>query len=212
MLVTSVVGSCVVIALSAAMLPDKEPVMMDDPGFDSTAFYQSHSTSSDEASRYTTRSTDTGSESTSVPPPSPIAGLTSAQTYNAYIIVEVGKEMGLSERAYIVALATAIQETRLRNLANPKVPASLELTNEGTGTNYDSIGLFQQRPSMGWGTVAQLMDPSQSSARFYARLKKVSGWESLTIAGAAQAVQRSAYPNAYADDADQAQEILNALK
>jgi hypothetical protein len=64
---------------------------------------------------------------------------------------------------------------------------------------------------MGWGTVAQLMDPAQAAARFYARLRLADGWASLSIAGAAQVVQRSAFPSAYAKHADLAQTIVDAL-
>ncbi|MBT8225057.1 MAG: hypothetical protein HKP61_06790 [Dactylosporangium sp.] len=207
--VTSLVGSGVVVALSAAMLPPKQPVMMADPAFDAAAFYQTHATA-DRASRDKARAPGEA-QSAQLPPPPPVARLNQDQTYNAYIIIEVGKQMQLPKRAYVVAIATALQETRLRNLANSKVPASLKLPHEGIGSDHDSVGLFQQRPSMGWGTVAQLMDPSQSAARFYAKLKRVTGWTGLSIAGAAQAVQRSAYPTAYAKHATHAQEIVNAL-
>ena len=73
------------------------------------------------------------------------------------------------------------------------------------------MGLFQQRPSSGWGTVAQLMDPVQSAARFFAKLVTVSGWPGMSPAKAAQAVQRSAFPNAYAKHTELAQKIVNAL-
>ncbi|MBN1171664.1 MAG: hypothetical protein JXA67_05780 [Micromonosporaceae bacterium] len=210
-LLTATLGSLIVVALSAAMLPPKQPVMMADPVFDSAAFYAAHAGTS-RASRNSVRASHPElPESALVPPPPPVAGLNQTQTYNAYIIVEVGKQMKLPKRAYVVAIATALQETRLRNLANPKVPASMKLPHDGTGTDHDSVGLFQQRPSMGWGTVAQLMDPPQSAARFYAKLAKIKGWTGLSITGAAQAVQRSAYPSAYADEEPQAQRIVNAL-
>jgi cell wall-associated NlpC family hydrolase len=83
----------------------------------------------------------------------------------------------------VVALATALQESGLRNL---------------TYGDRDSLGLFQQRPSQGWGTAAQILDPVYASTRFYEALQAVSGWQSLTVAQAAQAVQRSAVPDAYA--------------
>ena len=82
---------------------------------------------------------------------------------------------------------------------------------DGVGSNYDSVGLFQQRVSMGWGTVTQLMDPAQSSARFYARLVKVRGWTTLSIGSAAQAVQRSAFPDEYAKHTTLSQRIVDAL-
>jgi hypothetical protein len=82
-----------------------------------------------------------------------------------------------------VAEATAMQESKLRNL--------------GYG-DRDSVGLFQQRPSQGWGTAAQIMDPVYSSTKFYQALVSVSGWQSMTLTQAAQAVQKSGAPDAYA--------------
>jgi hypothetical protein len=191
------------------MIPQKAPAMMADPAFDSKAFYLTHET--ERASRDNNRVTRDSAKSAPVAAPGPVARLNASQTYNAFIIVEVGKEMKLPKKAYVIAIATVIQETNLRNLANSTVPASLNLPHEGVGDNYDSVGLFQQRPSMGWGTVEQLMEPSQSAARFYSRLMKISGWQSLSVGSAAQTVQRSAYPDAYADHASHAQEIVDAL-
>lgn len=89
----------------------------------------------------------------------------------------------LPPRAAIVALATAMQESQLKNI------------NYG---DRDSVGLFQQRPSQGWGTVAQIMDPTYSATKFYAGLRAVAGWEQMPVTVAAQTVQRSAFPSAYA--------------
>lgn len=86
-------------------------------------------------------------------------------------------------RAGVVALATAMQESRLSNL---------------TYGDRDSLGLFQQRPSMGWGTPAQILDPTYSTGRFLDALQGVPGWQSMPVTVAAQRVQRSAYPSAYA--------------
>ncbi|MFE4664552.1 C40 family peptidase [Streptomyces sp. NPDC056716] len=105
------------------------------------------------------------------------------QIPHARTIVATGISMNVPERGQIVALATALQESRLRNL------------NYG---DRDSLGLFQQRPSMGWGTPEQIRDPVYASTKFYEGLLKVPGWESMTITQAAQAVQRSAFPDAYA--------------
>jgi hypothetical protein len=189
------------------MLPTKQPVMMADPAFDTAAFYATHGTN--RASRDNTRNPHP--QSAPLPPPPPVEKLNQAQTNNAFLMVEVGKQMQLPKRAYIVAIATSLQETNLLNLANSTVPSSMDIPHEGVGSDHDSVGLFQQRPSMGWGTVAQLMDPLQSAARFYARLKTVSGWEGLSISGAAQAVQRSAYPTAYAKHTTRAEQIVNEL-
>ncbi|MBT2487751.1 C40 family peptidase [Streptomyces sp. ISL-96] len=105
------------------------------------------------------------------------------QVPNAKTIQATGVAMKIPVRGQIVALATALQESGLRNI---------------TYGDRDSVGLFQQRPSQGWGTVAQIMDPVYSSTKFYEGLREVSGWESMTITQAAQAVQRSGYPDAYA--------------
>ncbi|MGC4998416.1 C40 family peptidase [Streptomyces sp. DT195] len=105
------------------------------------------------------------------------------QVPNAKTIQATGVAMNIPARGQVVALATALQESRLRNL---------------TYGDRDSLGLFQQRPSQGWGTANQILDPVHASTKFYEGLKKVSGWQSLSVAQAAQAVQRSGYPDAYA--------------
>jgi hypothetical protein len=110
-------------------------------------------------------------------------GLDREQRANLQIIVDLARRLGLPPRAAVIAAATAWQESRLRNL------------DHGLG---DSVGMFQQRPSMGWGSVAQLQDPRYATRRFYERLVEVRGWQQLTIGDAAQAVQRSAYPQRYA--------------
>ncbi|MCE7080169.1 C40 family peptidase [Streptomyces sp. ST2-7A] len=105
------------------------------------------------------------------------------QIPNARTILATGVAMNVPARGQVVALATAMQESTLRNIDYG---------------DRDSVGLFQQRPSQGWGTVEQIMDPVHSSKKFYQGLLEVAGWESLTVTQAAQAVQRSAYPDAYA--------------
>lgn len=114
-----------------------------------------------------------------------VAGLDAPkeQVPNAKKIQATGVALRVSARGQVIALATALQESGLRNL------------NYG---DRDSLGLFQQRPSQGWGTPEQVRDPVHASTQFYERLKKVSGWQSMTVAQAAQAVQASAYPDAYA--------------
>ncbi|GGM03311.1 hypothetical protein GCM10007977_000830 [Dactylosporangium sucinum] len=139
----------------------------------------------------------------------PVGGLTQAEMNNAVAIIEAGQQMNLPSRAFVVAIATALQESHLQVLANPNVPASLKLPNEGVGTDHDSVGLFQQRPS--WGPVAQLMDPHQSARLFYAALVKVNGWEQLAVTVAAQTVQVSAFPDAYAKWQSLSEQIVNAV-
>jgi cell wall-associated NlpC family hydrolase len=122
----------------------------------------------------------------------PAAELSAEQASNARVIVAVGQERRVPTRGLLVALMTAAQESGLRNLDYG---------------DRDSLGLFQQRPSMGWGTPAQVRDPAYAAAAFYGGpasptgnrgLLSVPGWESMPLTAAAQAVQRSAFPTAYA--------------
>ncbi|QNT92329.1 lipoprotein [Streptomyces griseofuscus] len=105
------------------------------------------------------------------------------QIPNAKTIQATGIAMNIPARGQIVALATALQESGLRNL---------------TYGDRDSLGLFQQRPSQGWGTANEILDPVHASTMFYEALEKVSGWQSLSVTQAAQAVQKSGFPEAYA--------------
>jgi LysM repeat protein len=120
--------------------------------------------------------------------------LTDEMRRNAATIVAVGREAGVSDAGLVVALAAAAQESGLRNLDHG---------------DRDSLGLFQQRPSTGWGAPEQLMDPVHASQAFFGGsgnpnpgitrgLLDIPGWESLSVTQAAQAVQRSAFPDHYA--------------
>jgi hypothetical protein len=128
---------------------------------------------------------------------------------NAVAIVQAGRQMNLPRRAFVVAIATALQESTLRNLANPAVPGSMNHPNEGMGYDHDSVGLFQQRPN--WGSVDQLMDPRESARRFYAVLVTVPGWEQMAVTYAAQTVQQSGFPGAYANKQALAEQIVDAI-
>jgi len=143
--------------------------------------------------------------------PRPVAGLDQAQMDNAKIIVDVGLEMKMPRRALVVALSTAMQESNLYNLASDVLPESAEYPNQGSGSDHDSVGLFQQRPSSGWGTVAQLMRPSYAARAFYTALNEIPGWQDMSVTAAAQAVQISAYPDAYAQHEDRATTVAAAL-
>ncbi|MDG9674364.1 hypothetical protein [Micromonospora sp. DH14] len=143
--------------------------------------------------------------------PRPVAGLDQAQMDNAKIIVDVGLEMKMPRRALVVALATAMQESNLYNLASDVLPESAQYPNQGSGSDHDSVGLFQQRPSSGWGTVAQLMRPSYAARAFYSALNEIPGWQDMSVTSAAQAVQISAYPDAYAQHEDRATTVAAAL-
>lgn len=143
--------------------------------------------------------------------PRPVAGLDQAQMDNAAAIVKVGVKLGIPERGLIVAIATAMQESNLYNLANPALPESLDLPNQGTGYDFDSVGLFQQRSSSGWGAVADLMRPAYAAEAFFEALLQIPGWQQMSISGAAQAVQVSAFPDAYAQHEERATTIVAAL-
>ncbi|MBS2966639.1 hypothetical protein KGA66_26620 [Actinocrinis puniceicyclus] len=105
------------------------------------------------------------------------------QLANATTIYQVSVTLGLPIYAAQIATATALQESDLYDL------------DQG---DRDSLGLFQQRPSQGWGTPQQIMDPVYASTKFYEALIKVPDWQTMPLWQAAQAVQRSAYPGAYA--------------
>ena len=122
------------------------------------------------------------------------------QIKNAAIIIKTGKDLGLPPRAWVIAVATAMQESRLTNLGNL-----------GSRNDHDSLGLFQQRPSAGWGTPAEVTDPVHAATKFYNKLKDVSGWEKMSLTQAAQRVQISAYPDAYAKHETVATQIVNNL-
>ncbi len=120
--------------------------------------------------------------------------LTEEMAANARLIIQTGQRLGVPDRGIVIALAAAMQESGLRNLDYG---------------DRDSLGLFQQRPSTGWGTPAQVLDPGYAAELFYGGpsnpnagrtrgLLDIPGWQSMTVAQAAQAVQISAYPDAYA--------------
>ncbi|MEU0007549.1 heavy metal transporter [Streptomyces sp. NPDC006314] len=121
---------------------------------------------------------------------------TPEQAVNAATIAAVGTGRGMPRRAVTIALATALQESGLRNIEHG---------------DRDSLGLFQQRPSQGWGTERQVMDPAYAAGIFYAHLAKVSGYTELPLTVAAQRVQRSGYPEAYAKHEPDAALLAAAL-
>lgn len=121
---------------------------------------------------------------------------TPEQAVNAATISAVGTTRGMPERAVTIALATALQESGLRNI--------------GHG-DRDSLGLFQQRPSQGWGSRKQIMDPTYAAGMFYEHLAKVPGYGRLPLTVAAQRVQRSGYPEAYAKHEPDARLLAAAL-
>lgn len=117
---------------------------------------------------------------------------------NGKAVIAAGLQMRIPQKGIVVALATAMQESGMRNLANPNVPESLSIPNEGMGHDHQSVGIMQQQPW--WGTIRDLMTPRIAAIKFYQALLKVGGWQSMAPTVAAQSVQRSAFPDAYADD------------
>lgn len=113
--------------------------------------------------------------------------LSDEQVGNAKAIIAATKKSGMDERAAVVAIATSLQESKLENLGHL-----------GDMNDHDSLGLFQQRPSSGWGSPEQITDPAYSTGAFLSGLKGVDGWKGMPLTDAAQAVQVSAYPFAYA--------------
>ncbi len=109
--------------------------------------------------------------------------LTPDQAQNAALIANIAVTRGLPDHAATVAIATAMQESRLTNLDYG---------------DLDSLGLFQQRPSQGWGTAEQVSDMTYATNIFYDHLLQVPDWETIPVEDAAQEVQRSGYPELYA--------------
>ncbi len=132
------------------------------------------------------------------------------QLEHAAVIIAVGKADGVGRDGQLIALMAALTESTLRVLANTGVyPQSAAYPHDGNGSDEDSLGLFQMRPSTRWGTVAELMSPAWSARAFYggaegpnhgspAGLLDIPNWQSLSLGAAAQAVERSAYPERYA--------------
>ena len=118
------------------------------------------------------------------------------QAENAALLAATSLRRGLPARATTIAIATGMQESKLRNL---------------DGGDRDSLGIFQQRPSQGWGTPDQIQDPVYATNAFYDALVKVDGYQDLPITEAAQTVQRSAFPDAYAQHEAQSRAWASAL-
>lgn len=131
-----------------------------------------------------------------VEPGDTIAGFGPDRLANAKVIVDTGRALRVPERGQWIALATAMQESSLRNI---------------DWGDRDSLGLFQQRPSQAWGSPAEILDPVYAATQFYERLVRIPGWESLPLWQAAQAVQRSGHPTAYSRWEDPAAAVLGAV-
>jgi len=122
--------------------------------------------------------------------------LSTEQAANAATITAVALKRELPRRAVTIALATALQESKLNNVEYG---------------DRDSLGLFQQRPSQGWGSPGQILDPRYAAGKFFDALVKVPGWERKQLTVAAQEVQQSGHPTAYQQWEDQAETLAGAF-
>jgi murein DD-endopeptidase MepM/ murein hydrolase activator NlpD len=129
-------------------------------------------------------------------PGSTTARWSQEQMTNATTIVTVGAGMQVPSYGWVIAIATALQESDLRNIDYG---------------DRDSLGLFQQRPSQGWGTPAQIMDPNYAAAAFYRTLLSIPGWQRLPLTVAAQRVQVSAFPDAYSAHETEARQLVDTI-
>ncbi|MFG1799803.1 hypothetical protein ACGFI4_06455 [Micromonospora carbonacea] len=123
--------------------------------------------------------------------------LDAEQTANVKAIIAATKKAGLDERAAVISIGTALQESKLENLGHL-----------GDRNDHDSLGLFQQRPSSGWGSPKQITDPEYATTAFLKGLRQVDGWQDMALTDAAQTVQVSAYPDAYAQWEQQAADLV----
>lgn len=167
-------------------------------------------------------------------PTTPVGNYNEKQLANAAIIINEANNAGLPQRAAIIGLMTSIQESSLTVLANDgtweypegtrimsktewdkaqeMAVTSLGEPHEGVGHAWDALGILQQRPSAGWGTVEQIMNPSYAAATFFDRLQNIDGWDKMPYEQAAEAVQVSGLPDNYAQRRDDAELIYAALQ
>lgn len=151
-----------------------------------------------------------------------IAMLSDSQVTVAKAYIAVGRARGVPDDGIVIALMMGLQESNLQMLANRSVPESLEFPHDGVGSDHDSIGSAQQRPSVGWGSIAELMQPAYNAEAFYGGpqgpnhgsprgLLDIQGWRQLDKGAAAQAVQGSAFPERYEKWQPEAAAILAGL-
>jgi len=145
---------------------------------------------------YTTFRTTFGEPSCRATALGRVVSFSPEQSANAATITGIALKRRLPARAATIANATAIVESKLRNIKFG---------------DRDSLGLFQQRPSQGWGTEAQILDPVHATNKFYDALVKIKGYQSMPITKVAQEVQHSAFPQAYADHEEEGRILASTL-
>jgi hypothetical protein len=126
----------------------------------------------------------------------PAISVTTEQEDLARTADQVATDMAMPGRALLIILMTGYQESGMKNLDHG---------------DRDSVGWLQQRPSQGWGTIEQIMDPAFAAESFYQALRSVAGWDTMSLNDAAQAVQRSGFPDAYAKHEDAARALASAI-
>ena len=132
------------------------------------------------------------------PASSPCVAFGAGPVNNGKAVIAAGVALHIPEDGIVAGLTAAMQETGLRNLANPNVPASLAAANDGLAIDGQAVGILQQAPW--WGPAHELMSPAVAAAKFFTSLRGLHGWEAMTPAQVAVIVQRSARPDTYLDD------------
>ncbi|KAL2151472.1 hypothetical protein VTH82DRAFT_6570 [Thermothelomyces myriococcoides] len=138
-----------------------------------------------------------------------LPGLDAVQTRNARAIIGEASNEGVGRQGCLAVVATALVESNIRVLANENVPESLNYPHDGVGSDHDSVGIFQQR-AIYYPDIAADMDPARSAAQFLAKMKSISGWQTMDVGQLCQKVQVSAYPERYGQRVPEATEICEA--
>ncbi|OQE40356.1 hypothetical protein PENCOP_c006G04702 [Penicillium coprophilum] len=138
-----------------------------------------------------------------------LPGLTSTQSKHAKAIIGEAKKEGLGRQGCLAGIATGLVESNMLIYANKKVPASLKYPHDAVGSDYDSVGIFQQR-AIYYPDIAADMDAAKSAAQFFKGMKNVSGWKTMEVGKLCQKVQGSAFPSRYAERVAEAKKICVA--
>ena len=117
---------------------------------------------------------------------------------NGKTVIAAGLTLQIPEHGIVAGLTAALQETGLRNLANPNVPTTLTMAHDGMAIDHQAVGILQQATR--WGPAADLMAPAVAAEKFFTEMRAVDGWETMPPAHVARIVQRSTFPDAYTDD------------
>ncbi|AGB27299.1 hypothetical protein Mycsm_07205 (plasmid) [Mycobacterium sp. JS623] len=128
--------------------------------------------------------------------PAPCLMFGAGPVNNGKAVIAAGVATGVPESGILAGLTAAMQDTELRNLANPNVPDSLTTAHDGLAADYDALGILQQRAA--WGTTTARMTPAAAAQHFYAVMRTIDGWQNMEPQFLASLVQRSAWPEVYA--------------